>query len=317
MPSEVPIVVFAYNRLAPLKETLQALEKASGFPGGPVIVYSDGPKLDSEPDTKAVETLRHWLLQWAKDKPYVSVIAAKHNRGLRPSITEGVTEQLEKFESLIVLEDDIIVSPTFLKYMHDSLDKLRMNEKVCQVSGYFIPHRNKLEDTGFLSVPACWGWGTWARAWKLYNDNAEELLQSIPKSQIATFDIENSYSYYTALSANATGLQNTWLVRWYASVFSHQLLTLYPSKSLTRNIGFQYAGTNCSGGVMEKVFTYQKINPKLPDLSNIDKSAEESKPFRKVLADFYRWQSIQWSMPTSDKIWLERWRRLLRLIKFQ
>lgn len=317
MPSEIPIVVFAYNRLAPLKETLLTLEKADGFPGGPVVVYSDGPKMGSETDAKAVESLRHWLYQWAKDKRYVSIIAAQHNRGLRPSITEGVSEQLDRFESLIVLEDDIIVSPVFLKYMHYSLDKLRTSERVCQVSGYFIPHRKKLSDTGFLSVPACWGWGTWARAWKFYNDNANELLSSIPKSQIEKFDIENSYSYHEALTANALGQQNTWAVRWYASVFPHHLLTLYPSKSLTRNIGFQYGGTNCSGGVMEKTFTYQKISTELPDLSNIDQISEESEPFRKVLADFYRWQSQQWSRPPAAQIWRERWKKLLKLIKLR
>jgi hypothetical protein len=317
MSSEIPIVVFAYNRLDPLRETLKALEKADGFPGGPVIIYSDGPKPDVETDIRAVESLRHWLYQWAKDRRYVSIVASKHNRGLRPSITEGVTEQLDHFESLIVLEDDIIVSPVFLKYMHLSLAKLSMNERVCQVSGYFIPHHNKLSETGFLSVPACWGWGTWARAWELYNDNAEELLRNIPGTRADAFNIENSYGYFEALAANAKGLQNTWAVRWYASVFPHNLLTLYPSKSLTRNIGFQYAGTNCNGGVMEKIFTHQHISSRLPDLLNIELSPEESPSFRTALADFYRWQSQQWSKPTVNQIWLARWRKIRSLLKFR
>jgi hypothetical protein len=312
MPSQIPIVVFAYNRLAPLQKTLRALEKADDFPGGPIFVYSDGWRSNDAKDQEAVAQLRSWLKTWAGKRPFVSIISQSTNRGLRRSITEGVTEQLKNFESLIVLEDDIIVSRCFIRFMHESLNRFNSNEKVCQVSGYFVPHRQKLAETGFLSVPACWGWATWARAWKYYNDDVHELLKHISPDRFDEFNIENSYPYLEALTANAKGVQNTWAVRWYASVFPRNLLTLYPSKSLTRNIGFQYSGTNCHRGKTERIFTYQPISATPPSLPAAAEITRENTDFRNTLANFYRWQSEQWSAPSIKEIWLARWQRLLQ-----
>lgn len=313
----VPIAVFAYNRLVPLQQTLTALEQSEGYPGGPVVIYCDGPKVGSEDDHRRTEELRAWLTEWAKSRSFVRLAFSSGNRGLRQSITGGVTEQLADHKSVIVLEDDIIVSKSFLSYMHTALESYQEHEKIAQVSGYFIPHRSRLPKLGFLRVPACWGWATWRRAWALYDDDAKALCQSLPLAERDQFNIDGSYPYYDSLVENAAGRQNTWMVRWYASVFSQEMLTLYPSKSLTRNIGFLHGGSNCSPGSMERVFTYQPISHTQFHRNVFTIPEIESIPFRRTLVKFYRWQSEVWATPSRQQRMVNRIKRIVRRFLFK
>lgn len=318
----VPIAVFAYNRLVPLQQTLLALEQSEGYPGGPVFIYCDGPQVDSEEDHKKTEELRSWLTEWAKPRSFVRLAFAGENRGLRQSITSGVTELLQEYESAIVLEDDIIVSKSFLGYMRWALDNYREHNRIAQLSGYFVPHRNRLQKLGFLRFPACWGWATWRRAWSLYDDDDDDddavaLCRSLPLEKREHFNIDGSYPYYDSLVENAAGRQNTWMVRWYESVYRHEMLTLYPAKSLTRNIGFLYGGSNCSPGSMERVFTRQYISHTAFESVITPTPEIESNPFRRTLANFYRWQSEVWATPSSRQRLVNRIKRMARRFLFK
>jgi GR25 family glycosyltransferase involved in LPS biosynthesis len=257
------------------------------------------------------------LTEWAKRRSFVRLRFADGNRGLRQSITGGVSEQLAEYESVIVLEDDIIVSKSFLGYMHRALKSYQEHERIAQVSGYFVPHRSRLPKLGFLRVPACWGWATWRRAWDLYDDDAEALCQSLPLTERDQFNIDGSYPYYDSLVENAAGRQNTWMVRWYASIFRQEMLTLYPAKSLTRNIGFLYGGSNCSPGSMERVFTHQPISQTQFHRTAFTIPEIESIPFRRTLVNFYRWQSEVWATPSRQQRMVNRIKRIVRRFLFK
>jgi hypothetical protein len=312
------IAVFAFKRLDLLRKTLRSLEEAEGFPGGPLFVFSDAARSDVEGENQQVAELRKWLRNWCQVHN-ACLIEADANKGLRRSIVEGVSLLLRQYERIIVLEDDIIVSRCFLKFMWQALTTFGDNSDIYQVSGYFVPHRRRCPDIGLLGVPGCWGWGTWRRAWEHYNDNAVELLSRIPESEAHQFNIEGTYAYYEALRRNAEGVQNTWAVRWYASVFLRAGLVVYPGSSLTRNIGFEAGATNCDAGAMAPVFNKQQIHHSMSILEQAQASIGivEDKRLREVLADFYRWQQQQWSKPSRWEVWAGRWRRLTQMVRGQ
>ena len=304
-----PIAVFAFKRLDTLQKTLSALEQCNGFPGGPIYVFSDAPRESRTAEVGDVLQLRAWVQRWCS-LHNAQLIEAPVNLGLRESIIVGVTSLLNEYERVIVLEDDIIVSPRFLEYMHISLDRFKDSSNVYQVSGYFGPNRRRLPDAGFLKVPACWGWATWRRAWAHYCDDASILLSEIERTDVRSFDIDGTYGYLDSLRRNANGSQNTWMVRWYASIFLRDGLTLYPSQSLTRNIGFTSDGTNCTEGPMGKMYTRQKVTNRVPNTQCLSESSGETTELRETLIDFYRWQNYQWSKPSFKERWGSRWRRL-------
>src|SRR3546814_9462782 len=64
----------------------------------------------------------------------VSVVRQPHNLGLAQSIIIGVTQMLEQHEAVIVIEDDLLLSPYFLKYMNDALYHYRDDQRVASRS---------------------------------------------------------------------------------------------------------------------------------------------------------------------------------------
>jgi hypothetical protein len=214
----------------------------------------------------------------------------------------GVSELLETNDRIIVLEDDIVPSRTFLTFMNEGLAACESRNDIYQISGYFVPHRVDLPDLGLLRVPACWGWATWRRAWAQYTDDAATLVDALAGHDKRKFDIDGTYDYMESLEKNARGEANTWFVRWYATVFLRGGLTVYPARSLARNVGFVEGGTNCGPGRTAQTFLRQRIDNRRKNFTWETLGTDESPEYAEVLAGFYRWQQHEWTRPT----WRER-----------
>ena len=296
-----PIAVFAFNRLGLLQQTLSALTRCKEFSASAVHVFSDGARDNREGESGTVERLRYWLRHWAADHG-ATVHEAATNRGLRTSIVSGTSALLEQDYRVIVIEDDILVSPHFLTFMNEALDAYRERTDIVQVSGYFVPHNRRLPKIGLLRSPATRGWATWRRAWQHYRDDAAALLREVRSADTNSFNYQGSYAYLDELGRNADGTLDTWAVRWYASVFLRGGLTIYPARSLTRNLGFGEDGTNCGPGTMAPVYSRQRIDSKPVNADWNKVGAVETPSFAAALEEFYRWQQDKWTRPT----WRER-----------
>ncbi|HRX01302.1 MAG TPA: CatB-related O-acetyltransferase [Cyclobacteriaceae bacterium] len=161
---------------------------------------------------------------------------------------KAVTEAVNKHGKVIVLEDDQITSKGFLKYMNEALELYKNEPKVMHVSGYMYPaHFASEETTFFLNIQSAPGWGTWKRAWDLYNPDAVDHLRYFSQSKELKrkFDIEGHAYFFTQLERNAGPVNYSFAVRWYASCFRAGGLSLFPAKSLVRNIGLDGTGVHC------------------------------------------------------------------------
>lgn len=314
MSDLAPIAIFAFSRIDLLARTLDALEMCEGFRQSPIHIFSDAARENRTGEVAAVQAVRAKAYEWAR-RNGAKVHEAPTNQGLRRSITRGVKEILEEYGRAIVLEDDIVVSKAFLRFSNDALKAYENRDDIVQVSGYFVPHKRRLPDIGLLRVPACWGWATWKRAWQYYRDDAHTLLAEIASTDVEEFDIKGSYQYLNALKRNVSGELDTWLVRWYASVYLRGGLTVYPSRSLTRNIGFVRGGTNSGPGRMAKTFNSQPVRRQMPRLDWNSIGGSENPEFAAALEDFYRWQLRQWTRPTWSERARARWNQLTALRK--
>ena len=210
-----------------------------------LIVFSDGWKENS--DKSSVEKVRNEIKKITGFRS-VQTIARKKNLGLARSIVTGVTKICNEYGKIIVVEDDLEVSPFFLKYMNDGLKKYRNEPQVASIHGYIYPVAGRLPETFFIRGADCWGWATWARAWRLFETNAEKLLTKIKQKKLGNeFDFGGNYPFLRLLEdAEQKGDGGSWAVRWYASCFVSGKLTLYPGKSLVINQGLDSSGTHCS-----------------------------------------------------------------------
>ena len=237
-----PIALFVYKRPEHTKKVLEALKRNAEAIDSELIIFSDGPKAAS--DIAGVHDTRSVIRNLTGFKK-VSLIESSENQGLAKSIISGVSKVLASNDTVIVLEDDLIVSEYFLGFMNAALEKYKDVYSVDAIHGYSYPTYQDLPDLYFLKSPGCWGWATWKRAWKKFNPNARQLYHQILSRKLGSkFDYNNSYPFCKMLLDQANGKIDSWAIRWMASCFLGEGLTLNVGKSLVRNIGTDGSGSN-------------------------------------------------------------------------
>lgn len=239
-----PIVLFVYNRPDHTKRTIEALRNNELAAESDLIVFSDGYKTKaSAPQVTAVRELVASVTGFRS----VNLITRERNYGLSQSIISGVTETVVARNRVIVLEDDIITSPYFLRYMNEALGLYEYDDDVISIHGYVYPVKARLPETFFLRGADCQGWATWKRGWDLFEPDGRKLLSELRQRGLEReFDFDGAHDFTRMLRNQIAGRNDSWAVRWYASAFLRGKLTLYPGVSLLRNIGFDSSGVHCS-----------------------------------------------------------------------
>lgn len=242
-----PILLFVYNRPEHVKRTLAALEQNILAKESELFIYSDAAR--SPQDEASVAKVRKIIRTALPFFKQVNIIERETNWGLARSIIDGVTTQINRYERVIVLEDDLIVAPYFLKFMNDALDTYQHEEKVGHIQACDFTQDASLPDTFLIKWTGSWGWATWKRAWKYFNPDGKALLEELQRRKLTyTFDFNGKYGYTRMLRRQTEGKNNSWAIRWNASLFLNDILSLNVGKSLVQNEGFDGSGTNCGGG---------------------------------------------------------------------
>lgn len=236
------IVVFAYNRPMHLERCLASLDACVGSEGYRVRVYCDGPR--SEQDEHMCDRVRT-VARTLRRFRAIDVVERATNLGLSGSVIKGVGECLGEREQVIVVEDDLVVSPQFIEFMSRGLELYQDDERVASVHGYVYPVEDDLPDSFFLRGADCWGWGTWRRAWERFCPVGQILLEGLKAERLErVFDLDGGLDYTRMLRDQIAGRNDSWAVRWHASAFLAGMFTLYPGRSLVRNTGFDGTGTH-------------------------------------------------------------------------
>lgn len=241
-----PICLFVYNRPTHTKKCIESVLKNKYSSESELFIFSDAPKFEQHKN--AVQEVRDYLKKISGFKR-ITIIERPFNYGLAQNIIDGITTIVSQFNKVIVLEDDLLVSPYFLEYMNHFLELYEKDISVASIHGYVYPlsNFNNLPETFFIKGADCWGWGTWKRAWDCFETDGSILLQRILQNGLKKeFDFDNSYPYTRMLLEQTIGKNNSWAIRWYASAFLNNMYTLYPRESLVQNIGMDNSGTHCS-----------------------------------------------------------------------
>jgi len=236
-----PIVLFTYNRPWHTKQTVEALQNNLYAEESNLFIFSDGPKTDK--DELKVKEVRDYLKS-IKGFKKIEITERDKNWGLANNIIDGVTKIVNEYGKIIVLEDDLVTSPFFLKFMNEALEMYEDEDKVVSIHGYVYPIRD-LPEVFFIKGADCWGWATWKRGWGLFEKDGKKLLHGLEEKKLTKlFDFNGTYEYTQMLKDQIRGKNNSWAIRWYASAFLSEKLTLYPGVSLVKNIGTDASGTH-------------------------------------------------------------------------
>lgn len=241
-----PILLFVYNRPEHVRQCIASLQANELAAQSPLFIYSDAAKTPES--REGVEQTRRFIRD-IDGFAAVTIIEREQNWGLARSIIDGVTTQVNRFGRVIVMEDDLIAAPYFLQFMNDALDTYKDEPRVGHIQGCDFTQDTSLPDTFLIKWTGSWGWGTWDRAWKLFNPDGKELLRQLEERNLThRFDFNSTYGYTRMLRRQIEGKNNSWAIRWNASLFLADILSLNAGRSLIRNTGFDGSGTNCGGG---------------------------------------------------------------------
>ena len=241
-----PILLFVYNRPAHTRRCIESLSRNSLAVVSELFIYADGAKDQTVADE--VEEVRQYIRSVQGFKKVI-LIERNENWGLAKNIIDGVSTQVKKYGKVIVLEDDLVVAPHFLRFMNDALETYQDEPKVGHIQACDFTQDASLPDTFLIKWTGSWGWATWERAWKHFNPNGKELLQELEARKLTyTFDFNGKYGFTRMLRRQIEGKNNSWAIRWNASLFLKDILSLNVGRSLVQNEGFDGSGTNCGGG---------------------------------------------------------------------
>ena len=245
--SLAPIIIFGYNRPKHLINTLDALSNNTKASESEVFVFIDGKKKDDE--SQAVDETCEAAEKYINKASFggYTVKKSDENRGLAASIISGVTEIVEKYGRVIVLEDDLLTSPDFISFMNDALDEYADNEKIWSVSGFSQNMKaldNLEESVYFTGRATSWGWATWKDRWEKCDwevSDYEDFRYDIP-ARLRFNACGDDMS--SMLDRQMNGRLDSWAIRWCYSQYRNKALTVFPKASKIKNLGTDGSGTN-------------------------------------------------------------------------
>lgn len=290
-----PLIIFAYNRVDHLSETIKAVSKNYLAKETDVFVFSDGarnPQME-EP----VMAVREYVRSVIDQNLFRSLTlkCSVENKGLAKSIIEGVTEIIDKYGRVIVIEDDVITSVDFLPFMNDCLNFYKDDDNVWSIGAYNVVGQPKDGKDVFIAQRICSSaWATWKDRWEKIDWEVRNYkkfrFNLLKRKRFNKFGNDRS----VMLDEQQAGLNNSWAIRSCYSEFENNCFTVYPAIARVKNIGFDGSGENClapNSKLMTEISNC-KIPYKLEHLS--EPTSEVVLMFQNTYNSSFLYSTIRW-----------------------
>lgn len=239
-----PIILFVYNRPNQTLNTIESLLRTEEAKQTELIIIQDGFKTSITDEYNDVKN----ICQNVKGFQKVTYIQRSKNMGLKANIINGLNEQFQIFDKLIILEDDIQVHPHFLFFMNRYLNFFEFDNSVWHINGWNFELNEHVPNLKpkiyFSNIMHCWGWATWKNRWERFLDDDNRILSKLTLQMKLKLNLNGYAPYYSHLLGNFLGIKQTWAIYWFTTIAMSEgkCVSFYPS--LTHNSGSDSSGTN-------------------------------------------------------------------------
>ncbi|MFE3869273.1 glycosyltransferase family 2 protein [Flavobacterium sp. LS2P90] len=275
--NSAPIILFTYKRLDTLERCIASLQKCPESKQSNLIIVCDFAA--KEADIEKVNAVRQFLptISGFKD---IEIIERDKNYGVDYNIIDGIQLMAERYDQFIVVEDDLVVAPGFLRFLNVSLNFYKKNTDVLSVSGFSFVDKipeNYLYDGYFAKRTCPWGWATWSDKikevdWEIKDKNAFLNSNKVQK------DFNEWGSDRSRMLMNTLqGKIRAWDIRLDYHQFLCGSCTLYPVATLVQNIGFGSEDAS-------NTFGYNRFKTKFKPNSKDAITLPDSVLFNKVIS---------------------------------
>jgi len=272
MARKPAIAVFAFNRPEHLNRMLRSLSLNPGLDEHEIWFFIDGPRNSAE--KKLTDEVQAIAQSWGHglSKVLVSQVA---NRGLATSVRGGIDQVFASHDSVIVLEDDLVLSPDFLPFMTLALGRYKRTPKVATIQGYSYPLDLTFDAAYFLRGAGSWGWATWKDRWlQVEWDASKTWAELVSQKKVESLDFDGTYFYSKMLRQQIAGEIDSWAIPFYCDCFLKDKLSLFPQRSLVMNGGMDGSGTHEGGHLAREYSISLDFLAEISWPDNVDESAE-------------------------------------------
>lgn len=286
-----PIIIFAFDRLTPLKNTINSLKLNVESVKSDLFIFVDGPRPNRHEDKEKVIAVQEYVKNIDGFKS-IHYAFSDMNKGLARSIIEGTTKVINEYGKVIVVEDDLYLSCSFLKFMNKMLDLYEEDKRIMQVSGYSCKLKKVTDYSydAYISERAhCWTWGTWKDRWLTVDWDVKDFnsLKTDGKQQRAF--CKRGSDLYGMLKKYMEGKIDSWYIRFEYSMFKQRRYTVCPIRSLVRNDGFIAESTHCN------VYNRYKIDFEENHEGNFI-VPERLQPIEEIMSEAVKYWSIRYRL---------------------
>lgn len=241
--NNTPIIFCVFNRPDLTKITFNFIKSIKPKT---LFLISDGPRNIS--DEKKIKEVRSIIsdINW-NCKIYKRF--RKNNFGCKKSFEDGVGWLFSKYDKMIYIEDDTLISKDFIRFAEENLERYEKNINISVISAQFeFSKYIKKRNSSYIVSPLMrlQPFATWKRVWRLYEKDISKIwYNNIFK--IKTINKFNNFLYYIYFSllfnwASIKAL-DTWDFGFYCSLIcklEKHPLAIIPLKNLSKNIGMNH-----------------------------------------------------------------------------
>lgn len=279
---KIATILFTYNRSWHTKQVLEALSRNTILPDK-LYIFQDGPKGSTD--------LKEWngVSNVIKDVSWcdTEVIISEKNKGLANSIKSGVSEVLQAYDAVIVLEDDCVSHPQFMEYMVNALKKYEACKEVYHIGASAEPVDVEANGTDayFMGRINSWGWGTWKDRWEQFSNDYTMIAQIKRDPKLNEWFKLWGEDTEACVLGNINGVTDSWAAFWALTVIMKQGYCMSPYESFIKNIGFDNTGVHSrdSQPILQVRSDENMSEIVLPD------KVEFVKNYKKSFACYYPW----------------------------
>jgi hypothetical protein len=239
-----PVLLCIYNRLECTKRVVEAMRVVQP---PRIFIAADGPRGD-EDEARCAQVRAAALnaIDWSCE---VTCDFSTVNMGVRRRIISAIDWVLSQSDSAIILEDDCLPHPDFFGFCTDLLERYANDERVMMITGTnpLLRWRNTADPASyhFTRWSMTWGWATWRRAWRHFDDDMRVLDDPSVMARIAALadadTFQRQMSHWQRMKA---GAQDTWDYQWSLACLAQDGVAVCPATNLITNIGFDTHSTH-------------------------------------------------------------------------
>ena len=300
-----PIVMISFNRSDLVSMSMRNVSLANGVEHHDIYMFIDGPREGNVRDLEENNRIFQIVSAYRERLPRLRIIRREKNYGCRGNIVDAITQIITKYGRSIIIEDDILISRTFLEYMNQALSFYECDKRIWSINAYQSPYlqipKDYPYDVYLNPVNMCWGWGTWSDRWCQVDFDLTEWPTDKEKREIVEKLNRAGRQIIPMLEAQYAGRLKTWDVQCTYYAVKHGLMSVEPRFQLSKNIGFLegVAGEHCAGAM--PIITRQRYYNFLPRL------------VEGLQADERIGNQFEWIVG-SKNLFVRVWRKLARMM---